>query len=1037
MLSSLFPINSFTVADDIPTMKLVLVTNASIYEEYGFKDLGVYYTPSSLTVFHMPFIVTKKDGVSIEKKDLTGSIKNSDSNLEKHSPKYSYDILAENKEYLVVDYSMIIVASTDKFNVDFVPIIGDKEYTDFAWWSSDWEYCTTWWINNNYINAGLTNFPVLFNVSNTLASKCQADGGDIRFIDSTNTTEFAYEIELWNPAGTSYVWVNVTSVSSSAKTQVNMYYGYSLVVDGWNPTGVWDTSYLCVYHMNSTDTSLWDSTLNRIGTKAGSTTPTETTGQIGPAQDFEASNSADKIEATKLGALTQFTVEYWYNPESYGAVQELIENSADSGGGYSAAGFKISRRATDNIGLSISNGVDDWICDLTGSSTFNGKQFFAFTYLDETYAYGYMNTTQVASDTSVTGDMPNPTDAKLRIGDDLYTTGRWWADGILDEIRISNIVRSNAYLNASFHTSNMTIGFLSADGEASNPTLLSGPTNLTATTYSNGDIYLNWTKGTNATHTYIEYNTVSSWSRGSGTLLGNITGNYITHTDTVCGIKYYYLAWSFNSTTHLFSSPNSINNISCPGNPSSSTATLFNNIWLNITWVTALYTDATVFLRKTNSFPSSPTDGTILYNGTLTYYNDSNVQSNYYYRLYSWNNTVHRFSSGLNRGWGGLTINVYDENTSLSINHWDVFISNSDKTSTYESNNNSNPTTIDIALLPYGENSMVKINATNYDFKIYYMDLEVNTQYTLNAYLSNISSEPESYLLRVINEINYPVADVSVNIKRYINSSVGYQNVSILLTDSNGYISIQLIPGENYIVVLSKDGFLSATYDLNPVHIVYVEQQNFVFVIKYIETIPVTPIPIVFTATRTDTNISIYYYDEMSKTVNTTIYIYWINETGVKFLNYSFSSTSTNLITYNYNTNIDPNSDYEIIIFYNQTYYLNYTREVLLSKTPISPVSPGYIDVQTKFDLLMTIIVGSAGPFIWSNLVMFLFFAVAMFHTDKKDAGKYLIIIGGVFFFVAIITFNTTLTKVAGGILPSLFIVIGIMLEWRNSGRKT
>jgi len=37
-------------------------------------------------------------------------------------------------------------------------------------------------------------------------------------------------------------------------------------------------------------------------------------------------------------------------------------------------------------------------------------------------------------------------------------------------------------------------------------------------------INLSWTKGTGATNTYIEWNTISSWSRGAGTLLYNSTG---------------------------------------------------------------------------------------------------------------------------------------------------------------------------------------------------------------------------------------------------------------------------------------------------------------------------------------------------------------------------------------------------------------------------------------------------------------------------------------------------------------------------------
>jgi hypothetical protein len=1042
LVSNIFPINGFTVADDIPIMKLVLITDADVYEDYGFKDLGVYYTPASLTVFHMPFILTKEKDITIEKKDLNGKIKDSNTNLDKRSPKYSYDVLAENKDYMVIDYSMTIVASTDKFNVDFVPVIGDKEYTDFAWWNSDWDYCTTWWINNNYIDSTLTNFPVLFNISSTIASKCQADGGDLRFVDSTNTTEYAYEIEEWNPAGNSFVWVNVTNVLSSAKTQVNMYYGYTLVADGWNPGGVWDSNYLCVYHMNGTGTTIIDSTGNRDGTKAGATSPTEATGQVSKAQDFESSVAADKIEADKLGALTAFTVQCWYIPESYDAAQQLIQNAADSGGGYSATGFKISRRVTNDIGFSVSNGVDDWICDFTGSSSFTGKQYFAFTYLDETYAYIYMNTTQVASDTSVTGDMPDPASAKLRLGVDILGGGgRWWADGIMDEVRISNIVRNNSYLNATFHTSNMTIGFMSADGIASNPNNFTAPSNFTATTYPEGDIYLNWTIGYNATHTYIEYNTVSSWSRGTGTLLGNITGNYITHSGTSCGIKYYYLAWSFNSTTHQFSNPVSINNISCPGNPSSSTATLFNNTWLNITWVPASYIDATVLLRKTNSFPGNPTDGTILYNGTLNYYNDSNVQSNYYYRLYSWNNTVHRFSSGLNRGWGGLSINVFDANTSNAITYWDVFISNNDGSSTYESKNNNNTLTIDIALLPYGTNTIIIINATNYTKSIYYMNLDVNTQYILNAYLQKINFT-QIFLLNVVGpktEYNTdpPVQDAKIVIQRYINASVGYEIVAILNSDANGYAYVSLESDIIYLMNISCSGYVTSVSTFIPTSAIQVYTFRLVYiggtsVIKQWDLFN-TNISFILDIVDADCgylgNLTIVYLDVNSSTVDTDIYIYELYDGVSVLINYSHNTSNSFNLN---NKSINTSRSHYVILFFNNT------ADFSDIKSPYTIVHDslcvyGLPTIPSSFDERVRNIIGPAPLGVGWHTIIGAGIAIAMLLLFGPYNAGLGIIGAGLSIGLSDALFASSFPVLFVTIMP-LLIAIGIIYMWIKGG---
>jgi len=61
-------------------------------------------------------------------------------------------------------------------------------------------------------------------------------------------------------------------------------------------------------------------------------------------------------------------------------------------------------------------------------------------------------------------------------------------------------------------------------------------------------INLTWTKGTGATNTYIEWNTVSSWSRGAGTLLYNNTGTSATLTDVPAGATRYFEFWSWNAS---------------------------------------------------------------------------------------------------------------------------------------------------------------------------------------------------------------------------------------------------------------------------------------------------------------------------------------------------------------------------------------------------------------------------------------------------------------------------------------------------------
>ena len=91
------------------------------------------------------------------------------------------------------------------------------------------------------------------------------------------------------------------------------------------------------------------------------------------------------------------------------------------------------------------------------------------------------------------------------------------------------------------------------------------------------------------------------------------------------------------------------------------------------------------------------------------------------------------------------------------------------------------------------------------------MDFVANVHYTLNAYLSETTST-EQYIFTVVGpqtEYGYepPIEDATVSFKRYINSSVGYQNVSILITGATGTVSINLIPMQNYLIICSKSGY--------------------------------------------------------------------------------------------------------------------------------------------------------------------------------------------------------------------------------------
>jgi len=79
------------------------------------------------------------------------------------------------------------------------------------------------------------------------------------------------------------------------------------------------------------------------------------------------------------------------------------------------------------------------------------------------------------------------------------------------------------------------------------------PFDFSANPVSSSKINLIWIKDTLADSTYVERNSVVSWDREEGTMIYNGSGTSFEDTGLSAGTLYYYQAWSWNNTDHVFS----------------------------------------------------------------------------------------------------------------------------------------------------------------------------------------------------------------------------------------------------------------------------------------------------------------------------------------------------------------------------------------------------------------------------------------------------------------------------------------------------
>jgi hypothetical protein len=171
------------------------------------------------------------------------------------------------------------------------------------WENSSFEYKKSLVIDETKVSGlnNLTNFPLLIDIFDSdLRTNVQPDGDDIIFTDDKGTI-LDYEIEVFDQTYNSthahlVTWVRIPSLYATVDTEISMYYGNSTIGSNENPTGVWDTNYDFVLHMNQDPSSsnILDSTSNNfdfyVNPNSGMTTGDLIDGQTGKALDFDGIN---------------------------------------------------------------------------------------------------------------------------------------------------------------------------------------------------------------------------------------------------------------------------------------------------------------------------------------------------------------------------------------------------------------------------------------------------------------------------------------------------------------------------------------------------------------------------------------------------------------------------------------------------------------------------------------------------------------------------------------------------------------------------
>lgn len=314
----------------------------------------------------------------------------------------------------------------------------------------DWKHSGSLWLLTTPDGADLPadakveRFPVLVRLHQDFFDFAQAkpNGDDLRFSSSTGE-RLAFQIEEWDPAkGVASVWVRVPLITGNSRQEIKLYWGNANAASESDGKAVFNESngYLSVWHMN-------DPVRDDAGTLTSTDTgTTATTGVIGAARHFPGGKGllgGDKISSYPAGSNSHST-EVWFRPERPNTTLIAWGNEQAQGK------VVMQYRSPPHIQMD---------CYFSGGNVGGASRIPVgeWTHVIHTYREGetklYVNGVLDGTNTQQGEPLNIKSPARLFLGG--------WYDnydfiGDLDEVRVSQVVRSAEWVKLQFENQKPT-----------------------------------------------------------------------------------------------------------------------------------------------------------------------------------------------------------------------------------------------------------------------------------------------------------------------------------------------------------------------------------------------------------------------------------------------------------------------------------------------------------------------------------------------------------------------------------------------------
>ncbi len=322
-------------------------------------------------------------------------------------------------------------------------------------WSNHYSYQRTITIDHTKVpNTDQTNFPVLISgtysylaTTSNGGNVTNSNGYDIIFTsDAAGLNVLPFEQESYNAStGAVNYWVQVPTLSHTLDTVVYMFYGNSAVTtDQSNKNGTWDSNFKAVWHLpNGSSLSGTDSSSNAVnGTNSGLTA---TAGLMDGAASGDGGsghqiNTAANPYTSSTFSSNGLTLSAWVKPVSNSGTSHIVSLEGayviDVNAG--KAGFEINGSGTDLVS-STSVPTGSWTHIVGTSDSSGNMKLYVNGALDSSSSQSFYNLDSLMRGYSIGG---HPTASGYNL------------NGIMDEVKISNVARSADWIATEYNNQN-------------------------------------------------------------------------------------------------------------------------------------------------------------------------------------------------------------------------------------------------------------------------------------------------------------------------------------------------------------------------------------------------------------------------------------------------------------------------------------------------------------------------------------------------------------------------------------------------------